>query len=122
MLVNEREFFRTRSIEIPELRVDRRERGDGVPLAEHEEILPGPRGIGDVDVDEAAVVQRDERNGRRERAAGVKALVDRVAALLEREQPDVGVFDGEQLEDALPQEVIVRRARRAQRAPGLTGH
>ena len=110
------------SIEVSELRVDRGQRGHRVPLAEHEEILPGARRIGDVDVDEAAVVQRDERNGRRERAAGVKALVDGIAALLEREQPDVGVLDGQQLEDALPEEVIVRGARRAQRAPGVTGH
>ena len=122
MLANERELLQHRSIEIAQLRIDRSERRDRMPLAEDEEILSGPRRVGDVDVDEAAVVERDERNSRRERAAGVKALVDGVAALLERQQPNVGVLDRQQLEDALPEEVIVSGARRTQRAPGVTGH
>ena len=114
--------FQDGSIDISELRVNRGQRRHRVPLAEHEEILSGPRRVGDVDIDEPAVVERDERDGRRERAAGVKALVDGIAALLEREQPDVGVFDGQQLENALPEEVIVSGARRTQRAPRVAGH
>ena len=110
------------SIEVSELGVNRGEGGHRVPLAEHEEILPGPRRIGDIDVDEAAVVERDERDGGRERPAGVKALVDGIAALLEREQPDVGVFDGQQLENAFPEEVIVSSARRTQRTPRVAGY
>ena len=122
MLANDRELFRIGAIEVAELGIDRRERGNRMPLAEDEQILTRARRVGDVHVDEAAVVERDERDGCGERAAGVQALVDGITALLERQQPDVGVFDGEQLEDALTQEVIVRRARRAQRAPGLAGH
>ncbi len=72
-----------RAIEVPQLGVDRRERGDRVPLAEDEQVLPGTGGVGDVDVEEAAVVQRDERDRGGERAARVEALVHRVAALLE---------------------------------------
>ena len=72
-----------RAVEVAELGVDRRQRRDRVPLAEDEQILPAPRRIGDVDVDEAAVVQRDQRDRGGERAAGVQALVDGVAALLE---------------------------------------
>jgi hypothetical protein len=45
-----------------------------------------------------------------------------VSALLEREQPDVGVLDSQELENALPEEVIVRGARRTQRAPRVAGH
>ena len=92
-----------RAVEVAELGVDRRQRGDRVPLAEDEQVLPAPRRIDDVDVDESAVVQRHERDGGGERAAGVQALVDGVAALLEAQQPDVGVLDRQQLEDALAQ-------------------
>src|SRR5688572_33361613 len=82
------------AIEISELGVDRRERGNRVPFAEHEQILTRTRRVGDIHVDKATVVQRDERNRRRERASGMETLVDRIATLLECEQPDVGVFDG----------------------------
>ena len=88
-------------------------------LPQHEEILAGPRRVGDIDVDEAAVVQRDERDGRRKRAAGVKTLVDGIAALLEREQADVGVLDGQELQDALAQNVIMIGAGRPHAAPLL---
>ena len=90
-----------RTVEVAELGVDRRQRGDRVALAQHEEILAPPRGIDDVDVHEPAVVQRHERDRRRERAAGVEALVHGVAALLEAEEPDIGVLDRQQLQDAL---------------------
>ena len=110
-----------RRVEVAQLRIDGRERRHRVPLAEHEQVLPGPRGIGDIDVDESAVVERDERDRRREGAAGVEALVDGVPALLERQQPDIGVLDRQQLEDALPQEVVVRGARRAQARAGRGG-
>ena len=109
-----------RTIEIAELGVDRRERRHRVPLAQHEQILPGARRVGDVDVDEPAVVQRDERNRRRERASRVQALVYRVAALLQRQQPDVGVFYRKQLEDSVAQKIVVRRGRGPERrAPPL---
>ena len=58
MLANERELRSMDAIEVAELGVDRRERRDRVPLAEHEQILAATRRIDDVDVDEAAVVQR----------------------------------------------------------------
>ena len=40
----------------------------------------------------------------------MKALVHCIAALLEREQPDVGVFHGEQFQDAVAQQIVVRCA------------
>ena len=92
-----------RPVEVAQLGVDRRQRGDRVPLAQDEQVLPAPRRIDDVDVDEAAVVERDERDGGGEGAARVQALVDGVAALLEAQQPNVGVLDRQQLEDAVAQ-------------------
>ncbi len=106
-----------RTVEVAELGVDRRERGDRVPLAEHEQILSAPRRIGDVDVDEPAVEQRDERDRRRKRAARVQALVDGITALLERQQPDVGVLDSQQLEDRLTQQIVGRSGGRSDTRP-----
>ena len=96
-----------RAVEVAEVGVDRGQRRHGVALAEDEQILSALRGIDDVDVHEAAVVQRDQRNRRREGAAGVQALVDGVAALLERRHPNVGVLDREQPENALATQVVV---------------
>ena len=107
-----------RAIEVAELGVDRRQRRHGVALAEDEEILAPPGGIGDVDVQEAAVVQAHEGNRRRERTAGVEALVDCVAALLEAEEPDVRVLDRQQFQDALAQAVRVSRRRQLGAMPG----
>ena len=50
----------------------------------------------------------------------MQALVHGIAALLERQQPDVRVLDGQELEDALAQQMIVSGARRTQRAAGMT--
>ena len=77
-----------------------------VPLAEREQVLSTTSGIDDVDVHEAAVVQGHERNGGREGAAGVETLVHGVAALLEGQQADVGVLDGEQFQDTAAQQVV----------------
>jgi hypothetical protein len=41
-----------------------------------------------------------------------------VAALLERQQPDVGVLDREQLQQALPDQVICGRRGRATQMSG----
>src|SRR5690606_21139140 len=103
------------SIEVAELGVDRGHGRDGVALAQHEEILAAARRIDDVDVDEPAVVERDERDGGREGAAGVQALVDSIAALFEVERADVGGLDGQQLEDALAQHVRGGGSRRLKR-------
>ena len=100
-----------RAVEVAEVGVDGGQRRHGVALAEDEQVLTALRGIDDVDVHEAAVVERDQRNRRREGAAGVQALVDGIAALLERRHPDIGVLDGEQPENALAtQVVVIRRA------------
>ena len=56
---------------------------------------------------EATVEERDQRNDGRESAACVETLIDRVAALLQGEQTDVGILDGQQLQNALTQGVIV---------------
>src|SRR5206468_2804515 len=79
-----------RSIEIAELGVNRRQRRHGVPLAEDKQVLLAAGRIDDVDVQESAVVQGHERNGGRKSTAGMKALVYGVAALLQRQEADVG--------------------------------
>ena len=104
-------------VEIAELGVDGGERRHRMPLAEHEQVLPAARRIDDVDVHESAVVERDERDRGGERAAGMQALVHRVAALLEAEQPDVGVLDRKELEQPLAQEIVVGRGGRTDRTP-----
>ena len=96
-----------RAVEVAEVGVDGGQRRHGVALAQDEQILAALRGIDDVDVHEAAVVQRDQGNRRREGAAGVQALVDGVATLFERRHPNVGVLDGEQPENALAAQVVV---------------
>ena len=108
-----------RAIEISELDVDGGQRRHGVPLAEHEHVLPATRGVPNVEPKESPVEERDERNRGRERATGVQALVDGIAALLEDELPDVRVLDRKKLQDpaadhvALPQQrVALRRSRR----------
>ena len=98
---------KNRTVEIAEFSVDRRHGGNSVPLAEDEEILSSPRGIDDIDIHEAAVVQRHQWNRRRERATSVQALVNGVAALLERGQTNVGILDREQLENPLSQKMFV---------------
>jgi hypothetical protein len=76
-------------------------------LADPQHSVISPRGIDDIDIHEAAVVQRHQGNRRRERTTGVEALVDRVAALLERRKTNVRVFDREQLENPLPQKILI---------------
>ena len=83
-----------------------------MPLAQDEHVLAGARRVGHVDVDETAVEERDERNRGRERAAGVEALVDGVAALLQRQQADVRVLDRQQLVNRLTDEVVIAGRRR----------
>ncbi len=108
-----------RTVEVPEVGVDGRERGDRVALAQNEEVLSAPRWIDDVEVHEPAVVERHERDRGGERAARVEALVHGVAALLEAEQPDVGVLDGEKLENALTEEVVFTGGRGANGRPPI---
>ena len=67
-------------------------------------------------VDEAAVVERDQRDDGREGAAGVQALIDGVAALFEGENADVRVLDGQQFQNALAQHVVIGGSRRAHAA------
>jgi hypothetical protein len=47
----------------------------------------------------------------------VKALVDRVTALLEAEQPDVGILDRKELEQPLSPEVVAGGGGRTDRTP-----
>jgi hypothetical protein len=77
-----------------------------VPLAQHEQVLAAARRVGDVDVHEAAVIERDQWNRCRKRAAGVQALVNRVAALLDTAKPNVGVLDRQEVKTAASQEVL----------------
>ena len=93
-------------VEIAELRVDRCQRGHRVSLAEHEHVLAGARGVGNIGNQEAAVIQGDQRDYRRERAARVQPLVHRIAALLQRERPNVGVLDREKPQNALTEQVV----------------
>ncbi len=67
---------------------------------------------------EAPVEERDQRDDGREGAARVQALIDRVAALLQGEQTNVGILDGQQLQDALTHGVIFI----AERTPGSIVH
>ena len=77
-------------------------------LAEGKDILAGPRGIFDIEPEIAALKKRDQRNGRRERAAGMPALVDSVATLLQRENAYIGVFNGEKPENTLAHQKFMR--------------
>src|SRR2546429_4725786 len=54
------------------------------------------------------VIQRDERNRGGKRAAGMQALVNRVAALLDAAKSNVRVLDRQQVKTAAPQEEIGR--------------
>jgi hypothetical protein len=77
------------SIDVSELGVDRRERGYRVPFAEDEHVLAQPGRISDVQTQETAVVERDERYGRGEGTAGMETLVHGLPALLQCQQPDI---------------------------------
>src|SRR4051812_35553743 len=90
-----------------------------MPLAQDEEILSTPGGIDDVEINEATVIERDEGYRRRECAAGMQALVHRVAALFEAEEANVRIFDGEELEETLAEQVVARRARVVQRTTAV---
>jgi hypothetical protein len=98
---------KNRAVEVTELSVDRRHCGYSVTLAEDEQILAALRGIDDINIHEAAVVQRHQRNRRRERATGVEALVDGVAPLIQRRKARVRILDPEQLQDPLPQKIQI---------------
>jgi len=56
-------------VKVTELGVDGCERGDGVSFTEGEDILAATGGVGDVEPDEAAVEERDEREDGGERSA-----------------------------------------------------
>jgi hypothetical protein len=77
-----------------------------VAFAQDESVLAQASGVGDINVDKAAIVQGNQRNCRRKCSACVKTLVDGVAALLQGQQPDVGVFDGQKLQQSLAEGVI----------------
>src|SRR5262249_60954346 len=78
-----------RRVKVAKLAVNCCQSRHRMTLAEDEQILAASGRIGDVDVHEPAVVQRDERNRRRKGATRVKALVDGIAALLEAQSSDV---------------------------------
>ncbi len=109
-------------IEIPELGVNRGQRGDRVSFAQHEQVLSAPGWIHDIDVHEPAVVERDEGNRGGECAAGVKAFVDRVPALFQAQKPDIGILDRQQLQDPLPEEVVLARRWRTHNTTQPLGH
>jgi hypothetical protein len=96
-----------RAVEVAEVGVDGGQRRHGVALAEDEQILAALRGIDDVEVHEAAVVERNQGNRGREGTAGVQALVDGIPTLLERRDPNVGVLEGEEPENAPAAQVVV---------------
>ena len=106
MLAYEREFFSDLAVEITQLGINRSQRRHRVPFAQREHVLPASGRIFDVQAHEAAVEERDQRDDRREGAARVESLIDRVAALLQGEQTNVGILDGQQLQNALTQGVI----------------
>ena len=93
-------------IEVTQLRIDRCHCGNCVTLAEGEDVLPATGWVFDIEPEESAVEEGYQWDGRGECAAGVQSAVDCIAALFQRKDADVGVLDGEQLEDARTQEVV----------------
>jgi len=93
-------------VEITELGVDGSKCSDGVSLTECEDVLASTGGVGDVEPYETAIEERDERENSGESATRVQTLVDSVAALREGQDPNIRVFDGEQLQDAFTEDCI----------------
>src|SRR5260370_28700206 len=104
-------------VEIPELGVDGGQRGHRVSLAEHEQVLTKPRGIANVGNDEAPVIQGDERDHRRERAARVQPLIHRVAALFQRQHPNIGILDRKEPPNTLTHQAVPAPAPLTVRGP-----
>jgi len=48
-----------RAINVPEIRIDRRERGNRMPLTQREYVLAAARRIGDVEIQKSAVIEGD---------------------------------------------------------------
>ena len=86
-------------IEIPQIRIDGREGRNRVALTEDEHVLAGSRRVRDIDVEEAAVKERDQRYGGGKGAARVHSFVRGVPALLQSEDADLGVFDLEKFQN-----------------------
>src|ERR1700737_337230 len=76
-----------------QLRIDGRERRDGVTFAENEQVLAAARRVGEIGNYEAAIIQRDQRNHGGEGSARVQTAVHGPAALLQRRDPDVRILD-----------------------------
>src|SRR5271154_5200422 len=75
-------------------------------LAQGKDILPPAGRTVDVQVKEAAVKKRDQRNDGREGPSRVESFIDSITALLQGEQTDVGVFDGEQFQNAVTDGIV----------------
>src|SRR5271168_1694390 len=95
------------AVEIAKFGIDRGQRSHRMALAQGENILPATRGIFDVQFNEASVEQGNQRDDGREGAACVQSFIDGIAALFQGKQTDVGILDGQQLQDALAHGVIV---------------
>ncbi len=79
--------------EVTQVRIDRGQRCDGMPLAEREHVLPAPGRISDIEIDKAAVKERCQRNDSGKGAARMQTLVHGVAALLHVADANVRVLD-----------------------------
>ena len=77
------------SIDIAQLRVDRRQRGHRMPFAEREHVLPLARGIDNVEIQEPTIIESDQGNHRGESATGVKSLVHCIAALFQVQNSNI---------------------------------
>ena len=91
-------------VEVAQLGIDGSQRGDGVALAEYEHVASDARRIFHIGRDEATVIERDQGNHGRERSAGMQPFIHCIARLIERQDTDIRILDGEQLKNTLPQQ------------------
>ena len=94
-----------RAVEVAQFGIDGCQAGYGVPFAQDKHVLPAPGRLFDIEIDEAAVEERNQGDDGGEGAARVNAFVHRVAALLQGQDADIGILDREQLQDALAHRV-----------------
>src|SRR6185312_14475879 len=75
-------------------------------LAEDECVLTRARWILNVEIQESAIEQRDQRDGGGKRSTGVQTLVGGIAALPDGQNPDIGILDLQQFHQSLPPQVL----------------
>src|ERR1700744_6222277 len=98
--------FERFAIEISQLGIDGSHRGDCVALAQGEDVLAGAGRVFDIQVDKSTVEQSDQREDGGEGAPRMQPFIYSVAALLKGEQANIGILDGEQLEQAAVNGVV----------------